>query len=213
MPTKVSLRQTQANRLSIQQADESLEHLSQLEAISADQQLYTGGDYASTGDRILNLPEDGNKFSIYLQDGEVTFTGGTIEGESDVTIYGEGRRTFAKIDGDWRLIGSVGGGGGSAYTSTSQSVTLSPTENWVWADSKNNPIILSIPIGQPADTTWFIHRHGASTVTVDPSGTEGIIDPATNQADQSGVVINEDGATIAIKKTGSNYELAVIHNP
>ena len=193
------------------QGDESLEHLSNVEAITASRTLYAGGEYVVNGTVTLTLPSDGTLFSITVQSGIVTFDGGTVETVTSATEQGPGRKVFAKVGGDWKVLSTSSANTDFRTVTTSTSLTIS--DSWIWADSSSGALILSIPVDMPSGKTYFVVRKGSNAVSVDPAGTEGVIDPATEISNTDGVTINTDGGIIALKKTGGHWSVTNLYQP
>lgn len=212
MVTKVNLRKNNGSSiLSVTQGDESLEHLSNVEAVTTSRQLYTGGDYVVNGTVDLTLPDDGNRFAITVQNGIVTFKGGTVNGNTDVIEQGPGRKVFAKISGDWKVLSS--NSANTDFRTVTSSAQLSNNDSWIWADTSSGAITLTIPASMPTEKTFFIRRDGDNAVTVETSGTEGIVDPYTEVTNTDGVILNKNRGIIALKKTSTHYRMGVVYDP
>lgn len=192
--------------LTIVQADQSLEHLSNVELLTANSVLFTGGNYVSDGNITLTLPSDGTTFAITVQTGVVTFSGGTVNGVSDATLPVGGRRVFAKQGTDWKLISSSAIS--TNFKTVSSSTSFSLTDPWLWVITTGGDVIISIPVGLPDDTTFAVVRDGSGSVTVDPGGSEGVVDPATGIADTSGALINREKCVVWFKKHSGHWRFA-----
>ncbi len=200
--TQVNLRQNQATPLTIAQADESLVHLSNIVNLSNNAALYTGGEYRTSGNIIVNLPTDGNEFSITVAAGTAQLNaaaGDTVDGATNPVVGAGSRRTYWKIGNDWKLQTAPSSVAPAVANVVTNSTAINANDSLYWVNSAT-PTALTIPANLPLNHVFRVIRP-SSTAAVDvvPTAPDTAINPATGGADPTGFTLNQPGEAVFTK--------------
>lgn len=150
----------------------------------------------------LGLPADGNKFSITVRSGSVTFFGGTVNTVSGAILQTGARRTYYKSGGDWTLLQTSSAP--DAYNYVAANRALSVDDRYLWVNTDGAAVTLTIPADFPNGTVFDITRWGSNALFIATSGTEGVIDPATGTPDTTGAEVNYPG-DVRFHKQGGHW--------
>ena len=204
---KVNLRADNEQKLTVEQGDDSLKHLSRLTEVTTATQLHTGGLYRSTGTHALTMPTDGNYVAVIVASGTPTLTG-TVDGIENPVLQPGALREYIKVSGAWQqLAGGSGGGGLGNFTTYDDDVTVSIDNPLMWMTNTDD-ITITIPSGFDENTTLGIVRAGNGEVEISPSDSEGIRDPSTNVPNLDGVYLNEKNRVLWLKKGETHWSTA-----
>ncbi|WP_299085199.1 hypothetical protein [uncultured Paraglaciecola sp.] len=205
--TQVNLRQNQAQKLTIQQGDESLIHLSNVHLLTGTKQLHTGGKYRTDGTFSCPMPADGNNVEVHVISGMLTLVG-VVDGITNPVLTAGQNREYVKVGAEWHVLTSGGASidsGLGNFRSYAASATVSPDDPLLWFDTTSDAVC-TLPSSLPVDTTFGIVRGGAGGLRVVGTSESIFVDGV---ADPQGVDFNERGRIAWFRKSPTGWTVAV----